>query len=124
MTSTKEKIEVMQAFLDGKPVEWNDGRDWRPMKTPNPTWSWLHYDYRIKSAKPDSIDWDHVSPTLKYMARDEDGKTYLYAQKPCHYKGMKQEWAHPGGRFVDAELFTSYKRGDVDWEDSLVIRPS
>lgn len=51
MKTLKEKIEVMQAALDGKEIEVNrdDGEGWRSSFMPqNHAWEWGNYDYRIK----------------------------------------------------------------------------
>lgn len=49
--NTKEKIEVMQAYEDGKPIEWKRPGfgDWMAL-TPsrNPNWNWSKETYRIK----------------------------------------------------------------------------
>jgi len=50
--STQEKIDIMQAYLDGKPLQLrhNDG-DWRLMEKKvgiDPTWQWGEMDYRIR----------------------------------------------------------------------------
>jgi hypothetical protein len=53
--TTKEKIEVMQAFLDGKDVQRKDiqrklslnGDGWSDF-TDEPMWNWLEFNYRIK----------------------------------------------------------------------------
>lgn len=44
--NTKEKIEVMQAFVDGKEIEYRDSDIWLP--TTDPIWDWDTCDYRIK----------------------------------------------------------------------------
>lgn len=48
METTTEKIEIMQAFIEGKEIEvrerWTG--EWRDATTP--TWNWLANDYRIK----------------------------------------------------------------------------
>lgn len=50
---TKQKIEVMQAYVDGKPIEvaikGECGRPiaWSLIATENPNWNWAVYDYRI-----------------------------------------------------------------------------
>ena len=48
MKTLKEKIEVMQAALDGEEIEVYSARgdDW--VKTNVPVWNWDNYDYRIK----------------------------------------------------------------------------
>jgi hypothetical protein len=51
MKTTKEKIEVMQAFEDGKKIEFlmpvNGWNEWLPAGEPN--WNWETNDYRIKA---------------------------------------------------------------------------
>ena len=44
----QEQIKIMQAFADGKEIEYTDkGRtDWDPSSTP--LWNWYDFDYRIK----------------------------------------------------------------------------
>lgn len=46
--STKEKIVVMQAFVEGKTVEFcsKTGNVWRA--TPTPAWNWHDNEYRVK----------------------------------------------------------------------------
>ena len=44
---TKEAIRVMQAYVDGKEVEFKwMSKDWN--STDKPEWNWSAYDYRIK----------------------------------------------------------------------------
>ena len=49
--NTKQKIEVMQAWLDGKPIQRErkglaDWADWSA--TNEPVWCWSDFNYRIK----------------------------------------------------------------------------
>jgi hypothetical protein len=48
--TTKEKIEVMQAHLDGKDIECRESgeHEWENINTKEPVWNWVHFDYRIK----------------------------------------------------------------------------
>ena len=49
MKTTKEMIEVMQAYERGEQIEcFNDGA-WKYVK--NPVWDWLHNNYRVKQKK-------------------------------------------------------------------------
>ena len=44
---TLPKIEVMQAFVDGKEIEYEAGKGrWQPASTP--AWHWGDTDYRVK----------------------------------------------------------------------------
>src|SRR5579872_84358 len=47
--NTKDKIAVMQAYLDGKEIEFKtpDDPDWRKHEI-EPQWDWSNNDYRIK----------------------------------------------------------------------------
>jgi hypothetical protein len=50
MNTTKEKIEVMQAFDEGKTIEfkWTEGDEWITLIINNPHWNWDKNNYRIK----------------------------------------------------------------------------
>lgn len=51
MKTTKEKMEVMQAFMDGKLIQRThrdeDRGRWSTLGT-EPVWDWLMYDFRVK----------------------------------------------------------------------------
>ena len=51
MKTTKEMIEVMQAFYDEKDIEvwdtYNNNAEW--VNTFEPIWNWERFKYRIKS---------------------------------------------------------------------------
>lgn len=48
--TTKEKIAVMQAFLEGKPIQYKlaTGSDTDWVRNDEPRWDWEHCIYRIK----------------------------------------------------------------------------
>lgn len=67
--TTKEKIKVMQAFIDGKQIQCmpKNGTDWHNVIVPDPTWDWERWDFRVK-------------PELEYISyknTDEMVKDYL-----------------------------------------------
>lgn len=80
--------------------------------------------YRIAPERltPDSINWEHVAQEYNFMARDENSDHgFLYHAKPRLRHG---DWGNESDHEVwNAEPFASYRRGTVDWKDSLVIRP-
>ena len=50
MKTTKEMIEVMQAYERGEQIEFvYEGIEWR--NASNPAWDWNHFDYRVKPKK-------------------------------------------------------------------------
>ena len=58
MKTTKEMIEIMKAYDEGKKIEYKylDTEKW--FVTGNPSWSWSVFDYRIK-------------PEIEYMTCEE-----------------------------------------------------
>lgn len=44
--TTQEKIAVMQAFADGKEIEYRSDGNWA--KVNYPSWNWAKYIYRVK----------------------------------------------------------------------------
>ena len=77
------------------------------------------YNSLHKTRCRDSINWDHVAPEYNCMARDEYLLARLYRNKPV----ISGTFWTDGEISIYAKYFSSYKRGTVDWEDSLVIRP-
>lgn len=73
---------------------------------------------------PDSIDWSHVAPRFKWMARDENGVVALYEDEP-YVDDICDMWTMGefGCEWHNARNFSSYVRGSCDWKDSLVQRP-
>ena len=49
MKTTKEMIEVMQAYDNGEQIECFNDEQWKDVN--NPIWDWLHNDYRVKPNK-------------------------------------------------------------------------
>jgi len=80
----------------------------------------LSMRFEAKKTKP-SIDWSHVSPEYKWLARDEDGLSYLYIEKPECGKSMWMVMVTKD--CIEIKGFKSYKAGTCDWKDSLVERP-
>lgn len=68
-------ISVMQAFAEGKEIEYRHGIDcvWYTLKISNPLWNWAECDYRIKSEpEREYIDLGLPSGTL-WAAENEKG---------------------------------------------------
>ena len=52
MSTTKEKITVIQHFENGGEVEIGSGNKWTSI--PDPSWDWMNAEYRIKE-KPKTV---------------------------------------------------------------------
>jgi hypothetical protein len=133
--SRAEKGELLLAHHEGKRIELLCGEEW---KKAAPAWvDWKIYRIAPEPLIPDSINWDHVAPEWKYMVRLPNGNAILLRGKPIRDFGGKAilcgsdawqmvrepTWDLYGMTSASAHLFASYKRGTVDWKDSLVIRP-
>jgi hypothetical protein len=120
--SRAEKGELLLAHHEGKRIEymrigyspWTIARD--------PSWNRdLCYRIAPEPLIPDSINWDHVHSNWRFLARNKAGFPYLYQDAPHR---DETRWFDGNCDFGDsANTFSSYKRGTVDWKDSLVIRP-
>jgi len=116
---TKRAIDVMQAYVDGAEIESTMLENCWGMATP--AWNWGNNAYRVKIATKPSINWDHVHPDYKWLARDKDGGPFFYTKRPSCGRGT---WHRPSGSGMNgADTFASYTPGDCDWKDSLVERP-
>jgi hypothetical protein len=53
--NTKAKVRIMQAHLDGNPIEFQrksgqkDANPWKEISSGEVEWDWIHYDYKIAS---------------------------------------------------------------------------
>ena len=117
------QLALFEAWLDEKIIEtrFTTGEFFC---VGHPEWL-LDWDYRVRPEPltPDTIDWSHVAPEYRWMARDQSGSAYLYDAEP-HLTSKAGVWVNESCDIVRATAFTSYKRGTCDWRDSLVERPS
>jgi hypothetical protein len=68
--STKEMIAVMQAFDDGKVIQFKgDLGTWQDC---NPSWNWSEYEYRVK---PEPREWWIVSWSV--FSNRNDAEEYV-----------------------------------------------
>lgn len=124
--NTKEKIAVMQAWLDGEKIEVASCRDgiWRELEG-LPDWNWRSNVYRIKPEeiiKP-SIEWDHVAEYFNFLATDHAEIPFLYEYKPVWSPTLKC-WTVSRGEYIPARYFQSFKQGvNCPPKNSLVERP-
>lgn len=130
MSTTAEKIAIMQAFLDGQPVEFKTllNHHWHPLDCKEPGWDWSNLNYRIKPMIPDFIDWSQVDPAFNFIARSKRGYIYLFKMRP-RIPPKGNFWAASdsiinciGG--PNFNLFSSFKLGDTPWDQSLIERPT
>ena len=124
---TKEqKMVLLEAFADGKELEYNHS-DWQNSK-------WYKFDckidgffaeqcYRVaeKKYKEPIIPWKSLSKDVKWYARDEDGRSFFFNEKPdllCFIWGVCSD-----SPLARADYIAGHVPGDCPWEESLVERP-
>lgn len=129
--ATKEKIKVMQAFVDDVDIQHGDRfdseDDWSD--TNFPVWNWAQYDYRIKKSSPDStplnIPWDWIDRAYNYAAMDRDGSVWLFTHTVVH---SESQWYSQAGDYeLESFEFDTISedvvKQDVNWKTSLTERP-
>ena len=79
MSTTKEKIEVMQACVDGEEIESKKSKKSKKSKinewgeTFTPAWNWFEKDYRIKPKEPEEISAEDLCRGLGTAVRPLSG---------------------------------------------------
>jgi hypothetical protein len=77
MSTTKEKIEIMQAYIDGIPVQHQSSGRWGILsENRNPSWYWASFNYRIKPPEPKVIYVNEYKNTSAFVHN-----TYVHTTK-------------------------------------------
>lgn len=121
MKTTQQMIEVMQAFIEGKKIEYAPHQRlpiYRDM--PFPVWDWVGGDYRIKEEPNVVIPWDSILPEFRWAAVDAGGRVYVYEEKP--YMG-EVHW-NSSGRYAAVSDVLNIKPTDRHWKETLQGRPA
>ena len=75
--TTKEIIKVLQAFDEGKEIEWKFRREKFWKEATNPCWNFNSYDYRIKP-QPKFVPFDEKDDLIGKIVRNEEtNSSYL-----------------------------------------------
>ena len=73
MCTTKEKIEVMQAYLDGKQIQHRTSIHSKWENVSEPSWHWYENEYRIKPLEPKIIMFEAWITEDRQLRWDEEG---------------------------------------------------
>lgn len=93
-TTIEGKIAVMQAFKEGKAIEFRAhgySESWRPVDQ-NPVWNWGRYDYRIKK-----------EPEVRWLRRYKSGRLGDVAFLPKEKSSCSPAFDYTWVKFVEAE---------------------
>jgi len=129
MSTTSEKIKVMQHFEDGGEVEvkFAASNHWDFVANPNPLWDWHKNDYRIKQPNlksVDDFDWD-ANPKVKTIAVDGDGELkgwdHNFIEQANHFT-VDPYWAGKLGH--GGAIHHEHGYDASDWQNSIRKRPS
>ena len=92
--TAKEHLEVIQAFIDGKEIEFKpDSYKGIWTQTTTPTWDFCKYKYRIKPSEPEDVNTEELFEVICYcefmkefefvkqLYKDEDLENKKHLQK-------------------------------------------
>lgn len=118
--TTKEKIEVMQAYEDGKQiecrqiiakaigdVEWEDSKE--------PTWDWVMFDYRIKH-EPKYRPYKDTAEMIADWKERIGGKHWSVCEMPLIWIWDKCK--------VEKTLVTGFRRQEINTADAIITMVS
>lgn len=121
----EEKIAIMQAYLNGKPIEVKISglNKWELIYGREPNWNWGDTDYRVKEPTKPSINWDHISKSYKYLFYCAPRDKYLLSDLPpimsLGHNWLLQTSLQPP---IEASVFSSFKPGCKECRDIVVKR--
>ena len=84
MTTLAEKIAIMQAYTDGKAVQYyNISKNvWKDAVSP--TWDWFTYEYRVKPAKPNQVtSYCFITPDGNLFWNNQKDNQTIYKRFPA-----------------------------------------
>lgn len=122
----KYKIEVMQAYLEGRQIQVKEPHEehWEDIEEPTfSSWGMLQYRVKPEIIEKPSINWDHVSDKFNYLALDRKGdieSAWFYTHKPFWDYGWNSA---PGDTVAEATFFKSLNPGNCEPQNSLICRP-
>ena len=124
----QEKLELIEAQLDGKTIEFWDGQSWLRTLSGETLFYYSDVRYRVPKTKDEFTNWDILPPEYKWVARDKSGQVYAYPKKPTIEDNTEGDgfWhgrGTPVRELPKVDKLTCYKRGTVDWTESLIERP-
>ena len=119
---TKEAIRVMQAFVDGKDLEYkrHDGV-W--MLTTMPSWNWNSIEYRIKptaTLRPWTADEVPLGAWLRYKGNPQSIRLLIVSNTECGLVGYQTNWPY---KTLLQEMEHSTD-GGVTWKPCGVVEES
>lgn len=109
---TKEQIEVMQAFIDGKEIEFkkkfrND--HYRTVNTPD--WDFVNYAYRIKHSEP-----AYMYPIYKRLKQNPEIVVEFHSMYAGIYISVVKDSIYKPGDIANSMV----PHNDSRWEDYTV----
>jgi hypothetical protein len=86
---TKKAIRIMQAFVDGKEVEFMSDGKWESIN--NPSWNWTNYFYRINPTAK-LRPWTADEVPLGAWMRDVSKQDYRWLIHTSGNNDTRNEW--------------------------------
>lgn len=82
--------------------------------------------YRAKSNDiPASVDWSHIHTDYKHIRENISGEQKMFTETPVCERGF---WRGKGDVYIGynrcgGNLFASFRRGNMPWQDVILDRP-
>jgi len=92
---TKEAIRVMQAFVDGKEVEYLHSGTEGWVTTTNPSWNWTNCFYRIKPT-PVLRPWTADEVPLGAQMRNPLNPDHRWLVNQTEFEPVRADWLTEG----------------------------
>jgi hypothetical protein len=89
--NTIEAIRVMQAFVDGRPIECAEVHKLNWGETLSPVWNWNNFTYRIKP-NPTLRPWNAEEVPLGSQMRDVSKQYYRWLIHHSGNEDVRKEW--------------------------------
>lgn len=117
----EDRLALITAWLDGRRITMSGASITRFDHIFNPSW-YADFIYRAEPTPliPTSFDFVGLASKWQWCAADQHGAVYVYTIKPR--METAEWWAGIDNHRRINDLFPSYVRGTVPWQETLIER--
>lgn len=120
--TTKEKIEVMQAYEEGKTIECNNKRDSDWFELDQPDWNWSGYDYRLKKEKRPLTREEITAQWVKDNDVKVGDRIRVKVDGPFLFKGAIYDVKEIKGYCIACEGYAEEREFNVEDIEKVTLR--
>lgn len=112
---TDYKISVMQAYKDGKRIEYTSGSYWVEWMLPQePTWNWVECDYRVKE-EPKYVPYENTEELIEDFCKRSGAKRSPMGEPFIWLKEINSTTKRLVVTYFDESLNTQYCNAFDNW---------